>query len=92
VKISLELIVWVPLYKTGAGEMTQWLTALVAFSRRSRFDSLHPYGSSQPSVTSTPGDPVTSSGLHRHFMYVAHRYICRQNTYTHKINKNKKIF
>lgn len=38
----------------GAGEMTQWLRALVDLSREPEFDSQHPCVSSQPCVTPDP--------------------------------------
>jgi hypothetical protein len=30
------------------------------------FNSQHPHGSSQPSTTPVPGDPVPSAGLYKH--------------------------
>jgi hypothetical protein len=42
------------------------------------FDSQHPHGSSQLSVTPVPGDPTPS-----------HRHTCRQNTNAHEIKVNK---
>jgi len=45
----------------------------VCSSRGPEFNSQHPHGSSQPSVTPLPGDPTP-----------LHRYTCRQNTTAHK--------
>jgi hypothetical protein len=47
----------------GAGEVTQWLRALGCSSRGPGFNSQHPHGSSQLSVTPVPADPTPS---HRH--------------------------
>lgn len=49
------------------------------------FNSWHPHGGSQPSVTIAPGDQMSSSGLHGN---QANRHICRENTHTHKIITN----
>lgn len=34
---------------------------------------------------------MSSSDFHRHCMYVVHRHLRRQNTYTHKIKKLKRL-
>ena len=49
----------------GAGEMAQWLRAVVAFSRGPRYYSQYPHDVSQPSVTLVLGAPITFSGLCR---------------------------
>lgn len=47
-------------------------------SRRSRFDSHQPYGSSQPSVTPVPGYLTPSSGLLRHCIHMVDRTRMKQ--------------
>jgi hypothetical protein len=42
-------------------------------SRGSGFDSPHPHGVSQISVTPVPGNMMSFSGLHGHCMHVVHR-------------------
>ena len=42
--------------KPWAGEMAQWLRALTALPEDLGFNSQHPHGSSQLSVTLVPGD------------------------------------
>jgi hypothetical protein len=61
----------------GAGEMALWLRALAALPEDPGFNSEHPHGSSQLSVTPVPGDRTPS-----------HRHICRQNTNAQKIKIN----
>jgi hypothetical protein len=58
--------------------------------RAPAFESQHPHGSLQLSVTSVPGGPVPISGLFEHFSQLVHRYTCRQNIHIHKM-KMKKI-
>jgi hypothetical protein len=66
--------------------MARWLRAL-------GFDSQHPCGSSERSVTPVPGDLTPSSDHPGHCVHEVHRYICRQNTHAHtnKQYKNLKI-
>jgi hypothetical protein len=52
--------------------MAQWLRAVAIL-----LETQHPCGSSQMSITPTPGAPTPS-----------HRYTCRKNTNSHK-NKDK---
>jgi hypothetical protein len=47
-------------------------------SRRRRFKSQHPQGSSQKSGTTVPGDPKPSSDLSMHCIHVGHKHTCRQ--------------
>jgi len=59
--------------------MAQRLRALAALPEVPRFDSQHPHGSSQASVTSVPRDPIQepSFGLCRHYMLIG------KHTHTH---------
>ena len=55
--------------------------------RGPRFNSLHPHGGSQPSITPVPGDPMPSSNLQGHQAHMWQTYTYRQNIHTHtKIN------
>ena len=59
--------------------------------RGPRFESQHPYGESQPSRSPFPGDPMPSSGLHRHCMYMEYMHSPRNihiHTHTKLIKKN----
>lgn len=62
-------------------------------SRGSWFNSQHPQGSSQPSLTPVLGgltpllEPLENRG-----MLVVHRHMCMQNTYNHKIKIHKYFF
>jgi hypothetical protein len=47
------------------------------FYRRSEFNSQHPHGGSQLSVTPIPGD-----------LTLSHRHTCRQNSKANKIKMN----
>ena len=67
---------------TRTREMAQQLKAWAGLPEDWNHSSF-PYGSSQPSVTPFPENPVPSSGLRRHWDHVVHRCACRQNTYTH---------
>lgn len=62
-------------------------------SRRPEFSSEHSHGSLKQSTVSVPEDLTLSSDLHSHqvCMWYTYRHICRQITYTHKIeNKSFK--
>lgn len=50
---------------TGASELAEQLRALTA-PPGPRLNSLHPHGSSLPSVTPVPGNPTPYSDLHGH--------------------------
>lgn len=64
-------------------EMAQWLKAFVLAEDPSSVPIQYSCVSSHPSVTPVPGGPTPSSGL------CEHRYMCRQNYYTHEIKGNK---
>jgi hypothetical protein len=49
-----------------AGDMAQWIRTLAALPRGSEFNSQHPHGSSQQSVTPITGEPTPSSALYWH--------------------------
>jgi hypothetical protein len=57
---------------SGSGLNTSWS------SRGTAFISQHPHGGSQPSVTTVPGYPVPSSGLHRQGACIWCRYPCKE--------------
>ena len=52
------------------------------FSRGPGFNSQHPHGNPQLSVTPVPAYLTTLSGLHEYCIHVVHRHTCRQNTDT----------
>jgi hypothetical protein len=60
--------------------MAQLFSAVDCSSKGSGFNSQHPHGSSQLSITPVPRDPIPF-----------HRHACRQNTNAYKII-NKNIF
>jgi hypothetical protein len=62
-----------------AGKMAQWLGTLGDLPEDQKFNSQHPHGNSQLSVTLAPEDPTPSQ-----------RHTCRQNTNACK-NKDKTL-
>lgn len=75
---------WKPMV---AGELAQWVRAL-AVSPEDQVGFLAPTSSSQSSITPVPGNPMLFSGLCEYHIYVVHRQIYRQNTYTQKSKFN----
>jgi hypothetical protein len=69
-------------WRDGTGEMAQQLIAMDTLSEDLGFDSQHPFGGSQPSLTPVPGDLTPSYSLCAN--HVCTWYTCtgRQNTYT----------
>jgi hypothetical protein len=53
------------------------------------FDSQHPHGGSQPSITHIPGELMLSSDLFRHWPHTWYTDIHAIKTHTHKIKKSK---
>lgn len=51
--------------------------------RSSGFDTQHPHGHSQPTVTPVPEEPTTASELFRHQAYMWHIDIHAGKTLTH---------
>lgn len=70
------------------GEMAQRLRTLVAFSKN-RFNSQHPCGGSQPSITLVLRDLVPSSDLRAPGMHAMYINACRQNTRVCVCSKNQ---
>ena len=46
-------------------EMAQWVKSIGSSSRGPGFNSQHPHGSSQLSVTSVPGDVLVQNNAHK---------------------------
>lgn len=72
-----------------AREIAQYLKQRVVFvlARGQEFESKHPHGSSQPSITVVLGNPTPSlsSDLQQHLgIEVVHKHTCKQNIHTHK--------
>lgn len=51
---------------TGVGEIAQRVRSMGCSTRGPKFESEHPHGGSQPSLTPGQGDGTSSYGLHRH--------------------------
>ena len=66
--------------KVGAGRIGSVVMSTGCSSKGPRFNSQHPHGSSQLSVTPVPGDLTPS-----------HRHTSGQNTNVHKIKINKSL-
>jgi hypothetical protein len=69
--------------------MAQWLRALTALAEAEGFSSLHPHGSSQPSVSPVLRDSTSSYGTTG--MHVVHIHTCMKNTYTHEVKYSKSV-
>jgi hypothetical protein len=72
----------------GAGEMAQWLRALVALAE-GQLDSQHPHGGSQPFITPV-SETLMPSFVHcGHHGYMVHKHVSRQNTHKTKLKSQK---
>jgi hypothetical protein len=65
-------------HRSGLERQCRGYEYWLLFQRTQAFNSQHPHGSSQVSVTRSSRDPMPS-----------HRLICRPNTKAHKIKINK---
>jgi len=76
-------------HTVGIGEKAQQRTG--SSSTGPGFDSQHPDGSSQLSVTSVPGDPGPFSGLlwHQMFMWFIDMHASKTHTHKNKLIKKK---
>ena len=74
----------------GSSQTAQRLRSTGCSSRGPRFNSQHPHGSSQVSVTPVPGDLIPSSGLHGHQAHTWCTYIHVDRTHICFILKNFK--
>ena len=64
--------------------MAQWVIKSTSCScRQPGFNSQHPYGGLQPSLTPVLADPVSSSGSQVPGTHVVHTYTCTQSTHTY---------
>jgi hypothetical protein len=61
-------------YYAGTEKMAQQLKNIGCSSRGLRFDSQHPHGGSQPSITLVSDDLVSSFGLCEKYKNMVHRH------------------
>ena len=74
----------------GPEKMAQWLRAPAAFAKN-WFDTQHPWGDLQSSVT-VPVDLIPASERHAHWACMGCTHIaCRQNSHTRQIDESLKI-